>query len=103
VCRKTATAIVYQDIEQPPRPESAKNRDTCGVRAIHPPPERGEFPRIWLNRDIDRVAGSAANKSEVFRKALQLYLAACDGQSRGLRLGLFEPGAQRLQTEITGL
>lgn len=56
-----------------------------------------------LNRDIDRVAGSAANKSEVFRKALQLYLAACDGQSRGLRLGLFEPGAQRLQTEITGL
>ena len=56
-----------------------------------------------LNRDIDRVAGSAANKSEVFRKALQLYLAACDGQSRGLKLGLFEPGAQRLQTEITGL
>lgn len=56
-----------------------------------------------LNRAIDRVAGSAANKSEVFRKALQLYLAACDGQSRGLRLGLFEPGAQRLQTEITGL
>ena len=56
-----------------------------------------------LNRDLDRVAGSAANKSEVFRKALQLYLAACDGQSRGLRLGLFEPGAQRLQTEITGL
>jgi metal-responsive CopG/Arc/MetJ family transcriptional regulator len=56
-----------------------------------------------LNRDIDRVAGSAANKSEVFRKALQLYLAACDGQSRGLKLGLFEPDAQRLQTEITGL
>lgn len=56
-----------------------------------------------LNRDIDRVAGSAANKSEVFRKALQLYLAACDGQSRGLKLGLFEPSAQRLQTEITGL
>ena len=58
---------------------------------------------VDLNRDIDRVAGSAANKSEVFRKALQLYLAACDGQSRGLKLGLFEPGAQRLQTEITGL
>ncbi len=56
-----------------------------------------------LNRDIDRVAGSAANKSEVFRKALQLYLAACDGQARGLKLGLFEPSAQRLQTEITGL
>lgn len=56
-----------------------------------------------LNRDIDRVAGSAANKSEVFRKALQLYLAACDGQSRGLKLGLFEPSAQRLQTEFTGL
>jgi predicted transcriptional regulator len=46
-----------------------------------------------LNRDIDRVAGSAANKSEVFRKALQLYLAACDAQSRGLKLGLFELGA----------
>ena len=56
-----------------------------------------------LNHDIDRVAGSAANKSEVFRKALQLYLAACDAQSRGLKLGLFEPGEQRVQTEITGL
>ena len=56
-----------------------------------------------LNRDIDRVAGSAANKSEVFRKALQLYLAACDGQSQSLKLGLFEPDAQGLQTEITGL
>jgi len=56
-----------------------------------------------LNRDIDRVAGSAANKSEVFRKALQLYLAACDGQSRGLKLGLFESSPQRLQTEIIGL
>lgn len=56
-----------------------------------------------LNRDIDRVAGSAANKSEVFRKALQLYLAAYDAQSRGLKLGWFEPGEQRVQTEITGL
>ncbi len=56
-----------------------------------------------LNRDIDRVAGSAAIKSEVFRKALQLYLAAYDGQSRGLKLGLFKPSAQKLQTEITGL
>jgi hypothetical protein len=56
-----------------------------------------------LNHDIDRVAGSAENKSEVFRKALQLYLVACDAQTRGLKLGLFEPGAQTLQTEITGL
>lgn len=24
--------------------------DTFGVRAIHPPPERGGFLRIWLKR-----------------------------------------------------
>ena len=24
--------------------------DTCGVRAIHPPPERGGFPRIPLKK-----------------------------------------------------
>lgn len=57
-----------------------------------------------LNREIDRAAAdSETSKSEVFRKALQLYLAARDGRQRGLKLGLVEPVTQTLQTEIVGL
>jgi metal-responsive CopG/Arc/MetJ family transcriptional regulator len=57
-----------------------------------------------LNREIDRVAKEAeTNKSEIFRKALQLYLAAREGKQRGLKLGLVEPKTDRLQTEIIGL
>jgi metal-responsive CopG/Arc/MetJ family transcriptional regulator len=57
-----------------------------------------------LNNAIDReVATSETNKSEVLRKALQLYLAARDGHRRGLKIGLVEPETHVLQTEFIGL
>ena len=57
-----------------------------------------------LNRAIDRVVEeSESSKSEVLRKALQLYLAARDGARRGLKLGLVEPKTEKLQIEIVGL
>ena len=57
-----------------------------------------------LNREIDKAAEeSETNKSEILRKALQLYLAARDGKRRGLKLGLVEPRTEKLQTEIVGL
>jgi metal-responsive CopG/Arc/MetJ family transcriptional regulator len=57
-----------------------------------------------LNREIDKAAAeSETNKSEILRKALQLYLAARDGKRRGLKLGLVEPQSEKLQTEIVGL
>jgi metal-responsive CopG/Arc/MetJ family transcriptional regulator len=57
-----------------------------------------------LNREIDRaVKESESSKSEILRKALQLYLAARDGSRRGLKLGLVEPDTKKLQTEIIGL
>lgn len=57
-----------------------------------------------LNREIDQaVTESETSKSEILRKALQLYLAARDGSRRGLKLGLVEPNTEKLQTEIVGL
>ena len=57
-----------------------------------------------LNREIDKAAvETETNKSEIFRKALQLYLAARNGKLRGLKLGLVEPTTEKLQTEIVGL
>lgn len=57
-----------------------------------------------LNRAIDKAADETeTNKSEILRKALQLYLAARDGKLRGLKLGLVEPKSEKLQTEIVGL
>ena len=57
-----------------------------------------------LNKEIDKVAEETeSNKSEILRKALQLYLAARDGKRRGLKLGLIEPKSEKLQTEIVGL
>lgn len=57
-----------------------------------------------LNREIDRAAEEAeTNKSEILRKALQLFLAAREGKQRGLKLGLVEPKTEKLQTEIIGL
>jgi len=57
-----------------------------------------------LNREIDKAAEETeSNKSEILRKALQLYLAARDGKRRGLKLGLVEPKTEKLQTEIVGL
>ncbi len=57
-----------------------------------------------LNREIDKAAKETeTNKSEILRKALQLFLAAREGKQRGLKLGLVEPKTERLQTEIVGL
>lgn len=57
-----------------------------------------------LNREIDQVVAESENtKSEILRKALQLYLAAREGNRRGLKLGLVEPETHKLQTEIVGL
>lgn len=57
-----------------------------------------------LNREIDlAVAESESSKSEILRKALQLYLAARDGSRRGLKLGLVEPKTRQMETEIVGL
>ncbi|HEX5538044.1 MAG TPA: ribbon-helix-helix protein, CopG family [Sphingobium sp.] len=57
-----------------------------------------------LNREIDKAAEeSETNKSEILRKALQLYLAAREGKREGLKLGLVEPKSRTLQTEIVGL
>ncbi len=57
-----------------------------------------------LNRELDQaVEESETSKSEVLRKALQLYLVAREGSRRGLKLGLVEPKTEKLQTEIVGL
>jgi len=58
-----------------------------------------------LNREIGKVAAATETvKSEIFRMALQLYLAARDDKKqKGLKLGLFEPETGKLKTEIIGL
>ena len=57
-----------------------------------------------LSREIDQVAEETkSNKSEILRKALQLYFAALTGRRRGLRLYLVEPESEKLETEIVGL
>jgi metal-responsive CopG/Arc/MetJ family transcriptional regulator len=57
-----------------------------------------------LNTAIDReIAASETNKSEVMRKALQLYLAARDGNRRGLKIGLVEPATNLMHQEFIGL
>ena len=57
-----------------------------------------------LNRELDRAAEeNVSTKSEIFRKALQLYLAARDGKRRGLSVGLVQPDTRKLETEFVGL
>ncbi len=57
-----------------------------------------------LNNAIDQVVtDSESNKSEVIRKALQLFIAAQEGKKRGLKLGLVEPETRRMETEFVGL
>jgi len=57
-----------------------------------------------LNKAVDAVVnGSETTKSEILRKALQLYLAAREGSQRGLKLGLIDRKTQEFQTEIIGL
>ncbi|WGF90568.1 ribbon-helix-helix protein, CopG family [Marinivivus vitaminiproducens] len=57
-----------------------------------------------LNSEIDKAAAQTeSTKSEILRKALQLYLAALDGKRKGLKLGLVEPDSEKLRTEFVGL
>ena len=57
-----------------------------------------------LNREIDKaVAETESSKSEILRKALQLYLAGYEGKRRGMKLGLVNPDTQKIETEFVGL
>jgi metal-responsive CopG/Arc/MetJ family transcriptional regulator len=57
-----------------------------------------------LNKEIEKiVTETESNKSEVIRKALQIYLAAQQGKREGLKLGLVEPQTRQMQTEFIGL
>lgn len=63
---------------------------------------------VILSDDLDMaieavMSESESTKSDVLRKALQLYLAAHDGKRRGLKLGLVEADTGVLKTEIVGL
>ncbi len=57
-----------------------------------------------LNTAIEQVVTeSESNKTEVIRRALQLFIAAQDGKKRGLKLGLVEPTTRQMETEFIGL
>lgn len=57
-----------------------------------------------LAREIARAAEEAeTTQSEIFRKALQLFLAARDGRARGLKFGLVNPDTMKLETEVVGI
>jgi len=57
-----------------------------------------------LNRELDAAAmETESNKSEILRKALQLYLAALNGSRTGLQVGLVDPKTKEVKTEIIGL
>lgn len=63
---------------------------------------------VVLSDDLSRLIDVAAdenetNKSEIIRKALQLYLAAHEGKAKGLKLGLVDPSTEQLRTEFIGL
>jgi metal-responsive CopG/Arc/MetJ family transcriptional regulator len=56
-----------------------------------------------LNNEIDQVVENTTNsKSEVIRKALQLYLEAQKAKAKGLTLGLIGEDNQ-VKTKIIGL
>ncbi len=56
-----------------------------------------------LNAAIEREASETNSKSEIIRKALQLYLAAKAGERRDLKLALVDRKTDQLRTEIIGL
>ena len=56
-----------------------------------------------LDRDIDKAVEQTGNsKSEVLRKALQLYLTALDGKKRGLKIGMCNAVTEKMQDEFIG-
>lgn len=56
-----------------------------------------------LNRAIDAETSDTNSKSEIIRKALQLYLAAKAGEKKDLKLALVDRKTDQLRTEIVGL
>lgn len=57
-----------------------------------------------LNAAVDAVVEDTENtKSEVIRKALQLFLAAHEGKKRGKVIGLCDPERRVMETEFIGL
>lgn len=57
-----------------------------------------------LNKAIEKVADdSETNKSDIIRKALQLFIAAQEGKKQGLKLGLVRPSTKLMETEFVGL
>lgn len=58
-----------------------------------------------LNQEIEKImeADSDTTRSEIFRKALELYLAARNGKRQGLKIGLVDADTDKLKTEIIGL
>ena len=57
-----------------------------------------------LDRELDNaVIKTESSKSDVLRKALQLYLAALDGSRASLKVGLIDPETHKMETEIIGL
>ncbi|MET3124530.1 metal-responsive CopG/Arc/MetJ family transcriptional regulator [Oxalobacteraceae bacterium GrIS 2.11] len=57
-----------------------------------------------LNNAIEQVVVDRdINKSDIIRKALEIYLASIEASSRGLKLGFFDPKTEQVKTEIVGL
>ncbi len=57
-----------------------------------------------LDKEIDHAAQETeTSKSEILRKALQLYLAAREGKRHGLKVGLVDSDTRKLETEIVGV
>lgn len=56
-----------------------------------------------LNADLERSARiQSTTKAIALQKAIALYLAAAEGKSKGLKVGLAKPG-QRLEIEFVGV
>lgn len=56
-----------------------------------------------LNQAIDKVSQETeSSKSEILRKALQLYLAAYNGKKEGKKVGLASQ-KDKLETEFIGI
>ena len=57
-----------------------------------------------LKSKIDEVAqATSQTQSDIFRKAIVLYLAANEGVRQGKKVGLVDPQTNLLETQIVGL
>lgn len=63
---------------------------------------------VIISDDLDKklnqiVYNDATTMSEVFRKSLQLYIAAREATQKGMTLNLVDPNDENNKTEIIGL